>query len=194
MILDFDEKEIGSTDSLFMADCGVIPDPTAEQLADIAISTGIIARHLTNEDPRIAMLSFVSHGSSKHPSVIKVRRATDLARAQATASDLPFKIAGEIQVDAALDAYVATAKKIDSPIAGRANVLVFPDLNSGNIGFKLVQHIAGANTYGQILTGLSKPAAQISRGSSAHDVFGAAVVCGVQAIDRDLLCPGARST
>ena len=92
-------------------------------------------------------------------------------------------------MDAALDRYIATAKHVESPVAGRANVLVFPDLNSGNIGFKLVQHIAGANAFGQILTGLSKPAAEISRGSSAHDVFGAAVVCGIQAIDREELFP-----
>ncbi len=190
MILSFDEKDIGSAGTLFMADCGVLPDPTAEQLADIAISTGIIARHLTNETPRIAMLSFASHGGSMHPYVLKMREATRLARERAAAAKLDFEIDGEIQVDAALDAYVAAAKKIDSPVAGRANVLVFPDLNSGNIGFKLVQHIAGANTYGQIVTGLAKPAAEISRGSSAHDVFGAAVVCGVQAIDRELLFPG----
>ncbi len=179
MILDFDEKDIGTGGSLFMADCGVIPDPTAEQLADIAISTGIIAQHLTNETPRIAMLSYASRGSSQHPAVLKVRQATELARQQATAAGLEFEIDGEIQVDAALDGYVAATKGIASPVAGRANVLVFPDLNSGNIGFKLVQHIAGANTFGQIVTGLTKPAAEISRGSSAHDVFGAAVVCGV---------------
>ncbi|MCF3649035.1 phosphate acyltransferase [Synoicihabitans lomoniglobus] len=187
MILDFDEKQIGSGGSLFMADCGVIPHPTAEQLADIAISTGIIASHLTNTKPHIAMLSFASRDTSADPSVLKMRQATQLAREQANAANLDFEIDGEMQVDAALDAYVAGAKRIESPVAGRANVLIFPDLNSGNIGFKLVQHIAGANSYGQIVTGLSKPAAEISRGSSAHDVFGAAVVCGVQAIDRDLL-------
>ncbi len=190
MILSFDEKEIGSGGALFMADCGVIPEPTADQLADIALSTGIIARHLTNETPRIAMLSFASRGSSSQPSVVKMREATALARQRAAAAHLDFEIDGEIQVDAALDAYVAAAKRIESPVAGRANVLIFPDLNSGNIGFKLVQHIAGAATFGQIVTGLTKPAAEISRGSSAHDVFGAAVVCGVQAIDRELLFPG----
>jgi phosphate acetyltransferase len=90
-------------------------------------------------------------------------------------------------VDAALDLAVAQAKKVDSPVAGRANVLVFPDLNSANIGYKLVQYLAGANTFGQIITGLTKPAAEISRGASAHDVFGAAAVVGAQAIDRRLL-------
>jgi phosphate acetyltransferase len=187
MILDFDEKMIGSSGSLFCSDCGVIPEPTAEQLADIALSTAVVARHLTNETPRVAMLSFASSGTSQHPSVLKVRKATELARNLAKETGFKVEIAGEIQVDAALDAYVARNKNIDSPVAGRANVLIFPDLNSGNIGFKLVQHIAGANAFGQIVTGLSKPAAEISRGSSAHDVFGAAVVCGVQAIDKSLL-------
>jgi phosphate acetyltransferase len=190
MILDFDEKPIGSSGSLFMSDCGVIPEPTAEQLADIALSTALIARHLTNETPRVAMLSFASAGTSQHPSVLKVRRATAIARERAAATGQVVEIEGEIQVDAALDAYVAANKNVSSPVAGQANVLIFPDLNSGNIGFKLVQHIAGANAFGQIVTGLSKPAAEISRGSSAHDVFGAAVVCGVLAIDHHLMYVG----
>jgi phosphate acetyltransferase len=189
MILDFDEKKIGSNGSLFMADCGVLPQPSASQLADIAISTGIIAQHLTNEPARIALLSYASHSSSTDPVVRKMREATQLAQARAAAAGHPFQIDGELQVDAALDDYIATAKGVNSPVAGRANVLVFPDLSSGNIGFKLVQQIAGANAFGQIVTGLIKPAAEISRGSSAHDVFGAAVVCGVQAIDREELFP-----
>jgi phosphate acetyltransferase len=187
MILDFDEKKVGSGGSIFLADCGVIPDPTAEQLCDIAISTAMIARHLTNETPRVAMLSYATHSQSTQPTLVKVRQATALARAKAAAAELEMEIDGEIQVDAALDALTAETKKVSGPVAGRANVLVFPDLNSGNIAFKLVQLLAGANAFGQILTGLSKPAAEISRGSSAHDVFGAAAVVGCQAIDRRLL-------
>ena len=187
MILDFDEKKIGSDGSLFLADCGVIPEPTAEQLCDIALSTATIAQHLTNEVPRVAMLSYATKSPSAHPALLKVRRATKLARAKAAALRLDIEIDGEIQVDAALDAVVARTKQVDSPVAGRANVLVFPDLNSGNIAFKLVQLLAGANTFGQILTGLSKPAAEIPRGSSAHDIFGAAAVAACQAIDQRLL-------
>ncbi|MDE3084715.1 MAG: phosphate acetyltransferase, partial [Verrucomicrobiota bacterium] len=97
------------------------------------------------------------------------------------------EIDGEIQLDAALDATIAATKAITSPVAGRANVLIFPDLNSANIGYKLVQILAEANTFGQILTGLTKPAAEISRGASAHDIFGAAAVVGCQAIDPRLL-------
>lgn len=187
MILDFDESKIGSDGSLFLADCAVIPEPTAEQLCDIAVSTAMIARHLTNETPRVAMLSYATHSASAHPPLVKVRQATELARAKARAANLAMEIDGEIQVDAALDALTAEAKRVTGPVAGRANVLVFPDLNSGNIAFKLVQLLAGANAFGQILTGLSRPAAEISRGSSAHDVFGAAAVVGCQAIDHRLL-------
>lgn len=187
MVLDFDEKKVGSGGSIFLADCGVVPDPTAEQLCDIAISTALIAGHLTNETPRVAMLSYASKSNSDHPSIAKIRRATALAQAKVAANQFVMEIDGELQVDAALDQVVAEAKKVSSSVAGRANVLVFPDLNSANIGYKLVQLLAGANTFGQILTGLSKPAAEISRGASAHDVFGAAAIVGCQAIDRRLL-------
>ncbi|MEN9662406.1 MAG: hypothetical protein RL324_1355 [Verrucomicrobiota bacterium] len=187
MILDWDEKKVGSDGSLFLSDCGVIPDPTAEQLCDIALSTAMIASHLTNEIPRVAMLSYATHSNSVHPMLAKVRTATELARARAREASLPMEIEGEIQVDAALDGAVARMKGLDSKVAGRANVLIFPDLNSANIGYKLVQVLAGANSFGQIITGLARPAAEISRGASAHDVFGAAAVVGCQAIDQRLL-------
>ena len=187
MILDWDEKKIGADGTLFLSDCGVVPEPTAEQLCDIAISTAMIALHLTNDIPRVAMLSYSSKSNSQHPAIVKMRRATELARAKALAASLPMEIEGELQVDAALDITIAAAKQVEGPVAGRANVLIFPDLNSGNIAFKLVQLLAGANTFGQIITGLNRPAAEISRGASAHDVFGAAAVVGCQAIDRRLL-------
>lgn len=187
MVVDFDEKKVGSDGTLFFADCGVIPEPTAEQLSDIAISTALIAGHLTGETPRVAMLSYASKSASDHPLLVKVRTAADMARAKAKAALLPLEIDGELQADAALDAVTAQTKQIVSSVAGKANVLVFPDLNSGNIAYKLVQHLAGANTYGQVLIGLTKPAAEISRGASAHDVFGAAAIVGCQAIDRRLL-------
>jgi phosphate acetyltransferase len=187
MILDWDEEKFGLDGSLFLADCGVIPEPTAEQLADIAIATAMIAHHLTNALPRVALLSYASKSAIAHPAVVKVRTATELARAKARAAALPMEIDGELQVDAALDPHAAETKKVAGEVAGRANVLIFPDLASANIGFKLVQVLAGANTFGQIITGLSRPAAEISRGASAHDVFGAAAVVGCQAIDRRLL-------
>jgi phosphate acetyltransferase len=187
LILDWDEQKVGIDGSIFLADCGVIPDPTAEQLADIAIATAMIAHHLTNELPRVAMLSYSSKSASDHPAVVKMRTATELARAKAARAALPMEVDGELQVDAALDPHVAENKKVAGAVGGRANVLIFPDLASANIGFKLVQVLAGANTFGQIITGLSRPAAEISRGASAHDVFGAAAVVGCQAIDHRLL-------
>jgi phosphate acetyltransferase len=187
LILDWDEQKVGIDGSIFLADCGVIPEPTAEQLADIAIATAMIARHLTNEMPRVAMLSYSSKSASDHPAVVKMRTATELARAKAARASLPMEVDGELQVDAALDPHVAENKNVAGAVGGRANVLIFPDLASANIGFKLVQVLAGANTFGQIITGLSRPAAEISRGASAHDVFGAAAVVGCQAIDHRLL-------
>ena len=187
MVLDFDEKKVGIDGSLFLADCGVLPEPTAEQLADIAIATARLAHHLTNETPRVALLSYSTKGTSPHPSLVKMRLATQLALARVPALKFPIALDGEMQVDAALDLRTAEMKKIAGGVAGRANVLIFPDLNSGNIAFKLVQILAGANTFGQIVTGLACPAAEISRGSSAHDVFGAAAIVGVQAISRNLL-------
>jgi phosphate acetyltransferase len=193
MILDFDEKKVGSDGALFLSDCGVIPDPTAAQLCDIALSTASIAHHLTGEIPRVAMLSYATHSSSNQPTLVKVRHATELARAKAKTLRLEIEIDGEIQVDAALDQVVAKNKAVTSAVGGHANVLIFPDLNSGNNAFKLVQLLAGANTFGQILTGLTKPAAEISRGASAHDVFGAAAIVATQAIDPRLL-HGARAS
>lgn len=187
MILDFDEKKVGSDGALFLADCGVIPAPTAEQLADIAITTATLARHLTNEPPRVALLSHSTHSDSADPGAVKVRAATALARARAAAAGLPCEIDGDLQVDAALDPRAARLKRVEGAVAGRANVLIFPDLASGHTAYKLAQILAEANCFGHILTGLGKPVAEIGRSASAHDIFGAAAIVGCQAIDRRLL-------
>lgn len=188
LILDLEKQELGLNGVLFLSDCGVIPDPTAEQMADIAVTTARIAHHLTNEIPRVAMLGFSSKSANpKHPSIAKVQAATALARDRVKKLGLEIEIDGEMQVDSALDPKTAEIKGVGGFVAGRANVLIFPDLNSGNIAAKMVQIIAGANAYGQIITGLQKPAAEISRGMSAHDVFGAACIVGCQAIDHRLL-------
>ncbi len=188
LMLEQENKKIGMDGTLFLADCGVIPEPDAEQLSDIAVTTAKIAHHLTNELPKVAMLSYSSKSThTHHTALIKVRAATELARQKAKGAGIPLEIDGELQLDAALDPATATMKGIQGTVAGRANVLIFPDLNSANIAFKLVQLLAETNTYGQIITGLTKPAAEISRGSSAHDVFGAAAIVGCQAIDKRLL-------
>ena len=188
LVLEQKNKDLGIDGVLFLADCGVIPDPDAEQLSDIAITTAKIAHHLTNALPRVAMLSYSSKSANTHhTAIVKMRAATELARKKAKSASIPMEIDGELQVDAALDPNTALTKGMEGPVAGRANILIFPDLNSANIGSKLVQILGDGNLYGQVITGLTKPAAEISRGSSAHNVFGAAAIVGCQAIDHRLL-------
>lgn len=191
MIMEVEDTRFGEQGVLFMGDCGVIPDPTVEQLADIAVSTAQLARQILDTRPRVAMLSFSTKGSATHPSIGKVQAATALAEKKAAAAKIEADFDGELQVDAALVPGIGAKKAPESKVAGCANVLVFPDLNSGNIGSKLIQHMSRANAYGQILLGLDRPAAEISRGSSAHDVLGVAAITGLQAIDFALLHPDA---
>ncbi len=189
-IFDLEDPETGKDRELFLSDCAVIPDPTSEQLCDIAVTTAALRYHLTNSLPRVALLSYTSKSiTSKNPTVAKMKAATEMARKKAKLLGIPMEIDGELQVDAALDATVAQSKRIEGPVAGRANVLVFPDLHSANIASKLVDILTRARNYGPILTGLSKPAAEISRGATASDIFGTAVMVASQAIDHRLLYP-----
>jgi len=190
-IMEVEDSQFGEHGVLFMADCGVIPEPTVEQLADIAVSTAQLARQLLNIRPRVALLSFSTKGSATHPSIGRVQAATALAHQKAEAKHLDADFDGELQVDAALSPEIALRKLPESKVAGRANVLIFPDLNSGNIASKLVRHLARANAYGQILLGLDRPSADVSRGSNAHDILGVAAIVGVQAVDYHKLYPGA---
>jgi len=141
--------------------------------------------------PRVAFLSFSTRGSAAHPSVGKVQAATAQARRKAANLNVEADFDGELQVDAALVPEIASRKLHDSPVAGKANVLIFPDLNSGNIASKLVGLVGHANSYGQILLGLNRPAADVSRGSSPHDILGVASIIGVHATDYHKLYPGA---
>ena len=193
MIMEVQDSRLGDDGVLFMADCGVIPDPTVDQLADIAVSTARLARHMTGVRPRVALLSFSTKGSASHPSVGKVQAATAQAKRRAEQLRLDADFEGELQVDAALVPEIADRKIKDSPVAGRANVLIFPDLNSGNIASKLVKLVGHANAYGQILLGLNRPAADVSRGSNAHDILGVTAIAGVQSTDYQKLYPGAEA-
>jgi len=191
MVMEVEDTRFGENGVMFMADCGVIPDPTVEQLADIAVSTAQLARQLLGTRPRVALLSYSTKGSATHPSIGKVQAATALAEKSAHDKKLDAEFDGELQVDAALVPEIAARKIPASKVAGHANVMIFPDLNSGNIASKLIQHVARANAYGQILLGLDRPAADVSRGSSAHDILGVAAIVGVQAVEYGKLYPGA---
>lgn len=191
MVMEVEDTRFGQDGVMMMADCGVIPEPNVEQLSDIAISTAQLARKLLGTRPRVALLSYSTKGSATHPSIGKVQAATGLAQKKAHDKGLEVDFDGELQVDAALVPDIAARKLPDSTVAGKANVLIFPDLNSGNIASKLIQHVAKAHAYGQILLGLDRPAADVSRGSNAHDVLGVAAIVGLQSIDYNQLYPGA---
>ncbi|HVY68450.1 MAG TPA: phosphate acyltransferase [Verrucomicrobiae bacterium] len=191
MVVELEDTRFGHHGVLFLADCGVIPDPNVEQLADIAVSTAQLARHLLGIVPKVALLSFSTKGSATHPSIGKVQAATALAQKKAADKLLEADFDGELQLDAALVPEIAGRKVPESKVAGHANVLIFPDLNSGNIGSKLVQHVSRAYAYGQILLGLDRPAADVSRGSNAHDILGVAAIIGVKSTEYHHLYPDA---
>ena len=188
-MLDLSNKRYGERGVMLFADCAVIPDPTIEQLATIAVQTGTICRQLTGNKPRVALLSFTTKSGGHLASPAKIAAATALAKKKAEEVNVEMEIDGELQADSALLPDLAERKASGSLVAGRANVLIFPDLNAGNIGLKLVQYLAGAESYGQILLGLSKPCAELSRGATEDEILGVAAILGLQAIEYRKLYP-----
>ena len=176
-LMECPNKAYGDDGVMIFADCAVNIDPDAEALANIAIGAAESARSLAGIEPRVAMLSFSTKGSAKHDNVTKVQEATRIAHEMAP--DLALD--GELQLDAALVEKVGQLKAPGSKVAGHANTLVFPDLGAGNIGYKLVQRLAGAEAYGPILQGIAKPCNDLSRGCSVEDIVATVAITAAQA-------------
>ncbi len=175
-IMETADGNFGDNGLLLFADCAVLPDPSSEQLADIAASTAATASSVVGLEPRVAMLSFSTMGSASHALVSKVQDAVEILKTR----DVNFAFDGEMQADAAIIESIGAKKAPDSKVAGRANILVFPDLQSGNIGYKLVQRFAGASAHGPIVQGLAKPVNDLSRGCSVEDIANLVAITATQ--------------
>lgn len=176
-LMEFEDPNIGKDGTLLYADCGVNIDPDDGQLADIALATATTAEELFGWEPCVAMLSFSTKGSASHETVDKVRQATEIARKQMDG----LRIDGELQTDAALVPSVAEQKSAKGMVEGDANVLIFPDLNAGNIAYKLTERLAGATALGPVLQGYARPLSDLSRGASADDIYNIITITAARA-------------
>ena len=180
-VMDLATPAPAGDEVLLFGDCGVNPNPDAEQLVDMAMATADTYRALIGKTPKVAFLSFSTMGSAEHEILEKVKTAAATLKAKIAAEGLDMEADGELQADAALVPSVAKAKAPESKVAGGANVLIFPDLNAGNICYKLVQRLAHADAYGPVLQGLAKPLNDLSRGCSADDIVGQIAITACQA-------------
>lgn len=181
-VMDLAQPTEAGNDVLLFADCGVNPNPDADQLVDIALATSKTYKALLGGQPKVAFLSFSTKGSAENDILIKITEAAKKFADRVAADKLDILCDGELQADAALVPKVAAAKAPGSPIAGGANILIFPDLNAGNIAYKLVQRLGRADAYGPVLQGLAKPLNDLSRGCSAEDIYGEIVITVCQSI------------
>ncbi len=176
-VLVLPHNDYGEDGVLMFADCGLNPKPNSEELSEIALSTAESFKNIMKKEPRVAMLSFSTYGSAKAEDVEKVQEATKLAKEKAP----DLMLDGELQLDAAIVPSVGASKAPGSNVAGKANVLIFPDLNAGNIGYKLTERLAKAEAYGPICQGIAKPVNDLSRGCKADDIVGAVAITCLQA-------------
>ena len=181
-VMDLKTPTISGDDVLLYSDCGVNPNPDADQLVDIAMATCNTYRALLGKQPKVAFLSFSTHGSAEHEILNKIVAATAKFKEKIKNENLDIIADGELQVDAALVPKVAIQKAPKSEIVGNANVLIYPDLNAGNIAYKLTQRLAGADAYGPILQGLGRPVNDLSRGCTAEDIYGVAAITVCQSL------------
>lgn len=182
-VMDLVKPTPSGDDVLIYSDCGVNPNPNAEELVDIAMAASNTYRSLMNQTPRVAFLAFSTYGSAKHEILDKIVKAAAMFKEKVKNEGLDIITDGELQADAALVPAVAASKAKGSPVAGAANVLIFPDLNAGNICYKLTERLAGAAAYGPILQGLAKPVNDLSRGCKAEDIFGVAAITICQGLN-----------